>query len=198
MALTKAARADLYAIASTPSNSVSIGANVDVHTYYDADIRLRMGRGTGTGFTTAPIFRIEGSAVVATPNPDQWSILRQFTPALGASIGAQAVSGTEAAGQTVITLAAGTNFNGGDYVFFHNATLGNSEWSHVVSIASADITVEEAIFNAQTGATARNQAEIWPCKLDLTGIYWLRLVVDGHGTGQAVIVHADFGACSGL
>lgn len=198
MALTKVARADLFAIASTASNSVGVGANVDVHTYYGADVRIRMGRGTGSAFTTAPIFRIEGSAVVATPTADQWAVLAQFSPALGASIGSQAVSGTEAAAQTTITLAAGTNFAAGDYVFFHNTTIANSEWSRVKSISGADITVEEGIVNAQTGATARNQAEQYHALLDLTSIYWLRLIVNGYGTGQAVIVHADLGAVSGL
>ncbi len=198
MALTKVARADLYAIASTASNVASVGANVDVHTYYGADVRIRVGRGTGTAFTVAPIIRIEGSAVTGTPTADQWMVLAQYSPALGASIGSQAVSGTEAAGQTVVSLAAGTNFAAGNYVFFHNTTLANSEWSRVVSIATADLTLEEGIVNAQTSATCRNQAEPYNCLLDLTSIYWLRLVVSGAGSGQAVIVHSDFGAVSGL
>ncbi len=198
MALTKVARADLYTMASTASNVTSVGANVDVHTYYGADVRIRVGRGTSSAFTVAPIIRIEGSAVVATPTADQWAVLAQFSPALGASIGSQAVSGTEAAGQTVVSLAAGTNFAAGDYVFFHNTTLANSEWCRVVSIATADLTLEEGLVNAQTGATCRDQAEQYHALLDLTSIYWLRLVVSGAGSGQAVIVHADAGYVSGL
>lgn len=197
MALTKVTEVTLYAIASTASNSASYGSSVDVATYYGADVRIRMGRGTGTGFTIAPLIKIQGS-YKTSPTANDWVQLVIFVPALGASIGSQAVSGTEAAGQTTITLAAGTNFAAGDYVFFHNGTLANSEWSHVQSVAGSDIVVEEAIVNAQTGATARNQAERYHAQLDLTSIQKLRLVVDGYGTGQAVIVEAGMGAVSGL
>jgi hypothetical protein len=157
-----------------------------------------MGRGTSSAFTVGPKVRIEGSAVAGTPTADQWVVLTVFQMALGASIGSQAVSGTEAAGQTVVTLAAGTNFAASDYVFFHNTTIGNSEWSRVVSVSGADLTLEEAIVNAQTSSTARDQAEQYHCVVDLTGINRLRAVVDGAGSGQAVICHVDYGATTGL
>lgn len=197
MALTKVTSVTLLAITSVTSNTVTVGSAVDVATYYAADVRIRMGRGTASAFTTAPIFRVEGSYVV-TPNANQWVTLAQFQSAVGASIGSQLVSGTEAAGQTVVTLAAGTNFAAGDRVFFHNPTLGNSEWSRVVSIATADLTLEEAIVNAQTGATCRDQAEEFHALLDLSSIQKLRLVVDANSSGQACIVAAEMGACSGL
>lgn len=197
MALTKVTSVTLKAITSVTSNTVDVGAAVNVATYYAADVRIRMGRGTGSAFTTAPIFRLEGSPVVS-PTADQWTVLAQFQAAVGATLASQAVSGTEAAGQTVITLAAGTNFAAGDYIFFHNGTLGNSEWSRVIGVSGADITVEEAIVNAQTGATARDQAEQYHCLVDLTSIQQLRLVSDGSGSGQAFIVAAELGAVTGL
>ncbi len=197
MALTKVTSVALYAIASTTSNSTSVGSAVDVSTYYGGDVRIRMGRGTGSAFTATPVIRLEGS-YKTSPTANDWAVLAQFSPALGASIGSQAVSGTEAAGQTVVSLAAGTNFAGGDYVFFHNGTIANSEWCRVISLATADLTIEEGLVSAQTGATCRNQAEQYHASLDLTSIEKLRVVVDGHGTGQAVIVEATMGAVSGL
>lgn len=197
MALTKVTTTVLKALTLVASNSVDVGAAVGVSTYYAADVRIRLGRGTGSAFTTAPTFRLEGSAK-AVPTADDWTVLAQFQAAVGAAIASQAVSGTEAIGQTVITLAAGTNFGVGDYVFFHNGTLGNSEWSRVIAVSGADITLEEAIVNAQTGATARDQAEQYHALLDLTSIQQLRLVSDGSGSGQAFVVMADFGAVSAL
>lgn len=197
MALTKGGLVTLYAIASTSSNTVSLGTSVDVSTYYGATVRIRMGRGTGTAFTTAPTFRVEGSGATS-PTADQWTVLQEFQSALGSSIGSQAVSGTEAAGQTVVTLAAGTNFAGGDYVFFQNGTLGNSEWCRVVSVSSADLTLEEGLVNAQTSSTCRDQAEQYVCDLNLTGINKLRLVVNGRNTGQAVICAAELQGVTGL
>lgn len=198
MALTKVTEATLYAIASTASNAVSVGSTVDVSTYYGASIRIRMGRATGTAFTVAPEFRVEAN-FKGTPDDNSWVTVAAFSPALGTSIGSQAVSGTEAAGQTVVTLAAATNFAANDFVFFHNTTLANSEWKRVVSIATNDLTLQDALVNAQTGATCRDQAEEYFLNIDLTSIQDLRLVVNGAtGTGQAVIVEAALGAVSAL
>jgi hypothetical protein len=199
MALTKVARTDLLAIVSTASNAVTLSSAVDVSTYYSADIRIRMGRGTGTAFTVGPKVRIEVSAVNGAPTADQWAVLATFQMALGASIASQAFSGSEAAAQTTLSLAAATNFAAGDYVFIHDNTIGSSEWARVVSVSGSDIVVEEGIVNAHdTSDTVRDQSEQYHCVVDLTGIHRLRAVVDGAGSGQAVIAHIDYGAVSGL
>lgn len=186
MALTKPGEVSVFALASVTSNTVSVGSGVDVSTYYGGMVVARMGRATASAFTTSPICRIEVSPKTS-PTADEWTVVARFQPAVGASIGSQAVSGTEAAGQTVVTLAAGTNFAGGDYVFFHNTTIANSEWCRVVSVATADLTLEEGLVSAQTGATCRDQAEQFYALLDLTPWNRLRAVVDGRNTGQANI-----------
>lgn len=198
MVLTKTDEITVYTIASTASNSASIGSALDVSTYYGGVLRIRLGRGTSSAFTVGPRVRVEGTPETGAETADQWAVLAQFQMAPGSSIGSQAVSGTEAAGQTVVTLAAGTNFAASDYVFFHNTTIGNSEWCRVVSVSSADLTLEEGLVNAQTGATCRDQAEQYVCALDLTSINALRIVVDGAGSGQAVICHVTGGFVSSL
>jgi len=198
MPLTKTDETTVYAIASIASNSVSVGTALDVSTYYGCLLRIKMGRATGSAFTTAPICRIEGTAEQSAATANQWTVLAQFQPAVGATLASQAVSGTEAAGQTTVTLAAATNFGSGDYVFFHNTTLANSEWSRVVSISTNDLILEEGLVFAQTGATARDQAEQYLCSLDLTALNKLRVVIDGRATGQAVIFEVQGGFVSGL
>ena len=197
MALTKVAEAVLLALQSIASNSFVVGGAIDVSTYYAADVKIRMGRGTGTAFTIGPRARLEVS-YVASPTADDWVSAAEFQMAIGATIGSQAVSGTEAAGQTVVTLAAGTNFAAGDYVFFHNTTIGNSEWCRVSSVAAADLTLEEGLVAAQTGSTCRDQSEQYHAVLDVTSVQRMRLVVDGAGSGQAVICEATFGAVTAL
>jgi hypothetical protein len=197
MTLTKITEQVLYAIAQTSSNSVSVGSPVDVSAYRLLDVRIRMGRGTGTGFTTPPIARLEGS-YKTSPTANDWVTLAAMQAAAGASIGSQAVSGTEAAGQTVVTLAAGTNFAAGDYVFFHNGTIGNSEWARVLSVSGADLTLEEGLVNAQTGATCRDQAEQYHLLIEALGLQQIRLVIDNNSGGQAVVYEAGFGAVSDL
>lgn len=197
MALTKSGEVVVLAIVSTASNAVTVGSGIDVSTYYSGILRIRMGRGTGSAFTVGPKVRVEVSPKTS-PTANDWIALTSFVMALGASIGSTAVSGTEAVGQTVVSLTSGTNFTAGDYIFFHNATIGSSEWSRVVSIATNDITIEEGLVNAQTGATARDQAEQYPCSVDLVGINRLRVVVDGAGSGQAVICEVTAGFVSSL
>jgi hypothetical protein len=197
MALTKVTNTPVYAIASTASNTVDEGSALDVSTYYGGKIRIHMGRGTGTAFTTAPQILLQWTAV-ASPTADDWGTEQIFIPGIGASIASQAVSGTEAAAQTVVTLAAGTSFAAGDYVFFHNTTIANSEWCRVQSVSGADLTLSEGLVNAQTGSTCRDQAEEWSYDMDLVGVQKIRIVVNGAGSGQAVIVRASGGFVSGL
>jgi len=197
MALTKVTSVTLLGIVSVASNSFAVGSAIDVSTYYGADLRIRMGRGTGTAFTTSPIARVQAT-YLTSPTANDWVTVAEFQPAVGATIGSQAVSGTEAAGQTVVTLAAGTNFAAGDFVFFHNGTIGNSEWCRVNSVSGADLTLQEGLVFAQTGATCRDQAEEYHLSLDLTSIQKIRLVVDANSSGQASIWESALGAVTAL
>ncbi len=197
MALTKQTETAVLSIVSTASNSITIGSAVDVSTYYAAWLRIRMGRATGTAFTAAPTFRVQVT-YKTSPTANDWVTVANFSPQLGTSLASQAVSGTVNAGATSFAVAAATNFAAGDYLFLHNTTIGNSEWTRLVSIASTTITQSEALVNAQTGSTCRDQAEEYSLYLDLTTVQKIRLIVDGSGSGQAVIVEAGLGAVSGL
>lgn len=197
MSLTKVTTQTLQAIVSVASNTVNIGSAVDVAAYYGADVRIRLGRATATAFTVAPTFRIEG-AYETSPAGDEWAILAEFQAAIGASIGSQTTSSGDGVGSTAVTLAAGTNFAAGDYIFFHNTTLANSEWSRVVSVAGAVLTLDEGLVRDQAPSTVRDQAEQYHASLDLTSIQNIRLITSGAGSGQAVVVDAIFGAVEGL
>jgi len=114
---------------------------------------------------------------------------------LGSSVADQAVNGTVAAGATVITIADTTGFVAGDVIFIEHTTPANSEWARIKSIsAGVSVTIEEALINAQTGATVFDQAEIYaPVSVDLKGLAGagrVRVVADGSGGGQAFAVEA--------
>lgn len=199
MALTKVTEVTLYAIASTASNSASVGAAVDVSTYYEADIRIRLGRGTGIAFTAAPVIRLQ-KTYKTSPTANDWVDEARYIPAVGASVASQALGGTEAVGQTTITLAAITNFAAGDFVFFQHSTIANSEWKRVLSASGSDIVVMDGLVFEQTAAASvcRDQAEEWTATMNLLSVQKIRIVVDGYGTGQAVVVEAGMGAVSAL
>ena len=189
----KRALTTIMLIQSVASNSSFYGSPIDVKLLYAADFRVRMGRGTATAFTTSPLIRVEKSYVSAMPGPQDWVTGWEVQPAIGATIGSQAQSSGGAAGSISITLAAGTNFAAGNYVFMHNTGIQLSEWARVLSVSSATLTLEEPLVNSQSGATCRNQAEQWNPYLDLSGVQWIRPVVDANSSGQAVIVQIDAG-----
>lgn len=198
MALSKVANTAFYAITSVASNTVSVGSAVNVSTYYAVQVRIRVGRATGTAFTTAPEIRIEGTAA-SSPTNDDWVVITSFTPAVGASIASQTLTVAGTSGATALTVALGTNFAANDFIFVHNTTLAQSEWRHLTSVNTSTLNMWDGLVNAQSsGGVVRDQAEEYTALIDCTNLQQLRLVVNAYGTGQAVVVMADYGAVSGL
>lgn len=201
MALTKvvSTSGNLLTMQSVTSNTVVIGSTTSVAADYGVAVRIRMGRGTSSAFTTAPIFRLEGSGV-ASPNADQWALLAQFQSAIGASIGSQALTAAINSSDTTATVGAVTNFAAGDFVVIHDPTVGNSEFKHVLSAASTTITFWDGAVrgHAITTSTIRDQAEEYFAVLPVESLQNIRLIVDASGSGQACIVEADYSQLTGL
>lgn len=189
----------LFAITNVGSNTISTGSAVDVSTYYEVGIGILFGRTSGTALSVQPKIRLQFTGKNSSPGVNDWVTFATFTPAVGASIGAQAVSGTASAAATSVTLAAGTNFAAGNFVFFLNSTLANSDWSRVQSISSATLTLGEGIVNAQTGSTCYSQAEEYAVdSLSVLGMSKIRVQVDNSGTGQGIVVWARITGTTGL
>lgn len=153
-----------------------------------------MGRATSSAFTVGPTVRVELSPV-GSPTVEQWTKFQTFQASLGVNIASQAYSSGGAPAAATVTLAAGTNFAAGDYVFVHNTTIGNSEWQRVKSVSSATLTFEETLVR-QAAGTVRDQAEEYICVVGpwaATG----RITVSGAGSGQAVIYAAEFFGVTG-
>jgi len=199
MPLTKGLSASLLDRVAIASGGVALGAAKSVATAYGGTARIRLGRGTATAFTIGPTIRLEGS-MVAVPTAQDWLTIAEFQMAVGTNIASQAFAGTEAVGQTVLTLAAGTNFATADYCFIENTTLGSCEWVRVVSLSGADVTVEEGLTIEQTAAASimRDQAELYVVPMDLTSLQNIRLVVDAGGSGQEVYAQAEYALVTGL
>jgi hypothetical protein len=181
--ITKTRNTTVLALQNLANNADVIGV-LDVSTGLSASFFIRMGRASGTAFTTnGARFRIEASA--ADSGDVDWAPITTLESALGATVGNTTVSGTEAAGQTVITLTSATNFIAGDFIYFKNSTIGNSEWHRILSVSGSDITLEEAITNAQTGSSVYDQSEAWVVpSIDCSALRRLR-VVAVNNTGVA-------------
>jgi len=155
-------------------------------------IWIKFGRRAATALTASINFRVETSP---DSSGNTWNTHTILSTQLGASVADQVVNGAVAAGATVITLADTTGFVAGDVIFIENATPANSEWARIKSISGGvSVTIEEALINAQTGATVFDQAEIYNVvSIDLKGLAGngrIRVVSDGSGGGQAYAVEA--------
>lgn len=180
----------LLTLQEIASGGVVVGTAREVPiTVTDCKIHIRFGRRAATALTAAINFRIEVSPDMTG---NRWNPVSVLSTQLGSSVADQIVNGTVAAGATVITMTATAGFVAGDVIFCEHTTPANSEWGRIKSIsANVSVTIEEALANAQTGATVYDQAEIYaPVHVNLRGVRRIRVVADGSGGGQAFAVEA--------
>ena len=186
----------LYTLASTAASSVSLGTALDVSTKMGGLVYVRFGRRSATAAGAGANIRLEASSSASLDN--SWYPFAIFTTAFAAAE-AEAVSGTVAAGATVITVASTTNLTAGDLIFIDNGTIANSEWARIKSIVAAtSVTVEDALVNAATGCTLYDSAEIYAPVAIPEGASRIRCVVDGSLFTQAFAVEARYTTIDGI
>ena len=104
----------------------------------------------------------------------------------------ESVTGTEAAGATVIEVASTLNLEVGDKVLLKNSTAGNSEFGTIVSVVTnTSITLLDGITNAQTGSTIYDNAVEIYAHLNLEGVKRLRVALLSGTSGQSYMVVGD-------
>lgn len=187
--LAKTASISLISLQQIASNSVVISAAQDVSTKFGASIYIHLGRDDiGGALTEGVEFRVEASAK-ATGN-DQWFPVAQMKSNTTLPE-AEALTGTEVAGDTVLEVASTTNLAVGDEILIKNTTIANSEWAKIKSVvANTSITIDTGLTNTQTGSTVYDQAERIFFDIDCQNIVRLRLVVNASNTGRTIVVEA--------
>lgn len=186
---TKTIQTAPISLQSVASGAVVVSSVIDVSTIFAACFFVHFGRRATTALTVPTNFRIEGSA--KSSGDGHWFPLAIVSSEIAAAE-SEAVSGTEAAGSTVIEVASTTNLTVGDIVYFDNGTIANSEWGRIKAVSTnTSITLEEGIVNAQTGATIFDQGQIITIPVDLSLVKRVRVVVDNAGTGQAIAAEVE-------
>ena len=189
----------LFALASTAASSVAISSALDVSTAMGGLVYVRFGRRSATAAGAGVNIRLEAS--FATSGNNTWVPFAQYVTAFAACT-SSAISGTEAAGETVLGITLATGFAAGDIIYIDNTTIANSEWARVVSsdtVPTPDtITVEEATVNAQTGSTVYDAAEIYTPAEIPAGAVRIRLVADGSLFTQAFALDARYSLITGI
>jgi hypothetical protein len=186
--ITKTSDISVLALQSVAASGVLISSAIDVSSKFAASMFIHFGRRSATAAGAGVVFRVEVSAK-ASGNGHWYPLTTVATDFQACE--AEAVTGTVNAGASLITVASTTNLTVGDIVYIDNTTIGSSEWGRIKSlVVNTSVTVEDALTNAQTGATIYDRAEMYPLQFDLTAIKRLRLVVDGSQFTQAFAVEA--------
>jgi len=185
---SKTVQTALLAIQSVAASSVAISSAFDMSTKLGGIISVRFGRRAVTAAGAGANIRIEASS--ATSGDNTWYPLATFTSAFAVCEG-EALTGTVAAGQKVLTLSSTTNLTAGDVIFIDNGTIANSEWGRIKSIvASTSVTLEDDLVNAQTSSTIYDLAEIYSPVSIPEAAMRIRVVADGSLFTQAFSVNA--------
>lgn len=167
-------------IMSLQTIAASTGIRSDVISFdrkLKAKFYIYFGREAATAAGAGVNIRIESSS--ESSGDGNWIPESIFTTQF-AAVSDEAVSGTEAAGQTVISVASTTGLTAQDIVFFFNSTIGNSEWGRITSISTnTSITLEDALTNAQTGSTIYDGAEMFVSEINVEAGVRYSAYVDG-------------------
>lgn len=188
--ITKTAAIEVLALQSVAASSVVKSSALDVASKLAASLFIHFGRRAATAAGAGVNFRVEASSKES--GDGHWYPLAIFTTDFAAAE-AEAVTGNNAAGQAVLTVASTTNLAAGDIVFIDNTTIASSEWGRIKSIVTnTSVTLEDNLVNAQNNPapTIYDRAEMFVAQLDLTAVKRLRLVVDGSLFTQAFAVEA--------
>jgi hypothetical protein len=178
-----ASAGSLLSLQSVAASSVVVGSAVDVSGKLGGLVYVRFGRRSATAAGAGANIRLEASYAASGDNT--WFPFFVYTTAF-AACEAEAVTGTVAAGATVITVASTTNLAAGDLIFIDNGTIGNSEWARIKSIVTnTSVTVEDALVNAATSCTMYDAAEIAAPVAIPEGAIRIRAVDDGSLFTQA-------------
>jgi hypothetical protein len=188
--IIKTSATAVLALQSVAASTVLKSSDILVPTQLAATLLIHFGRRSATAAGAGVNFRVEATSEIS--GDGFWVPLAVLTTDFVACE-SEAATGTNNAGQAVVTVASTTNLTAQDIVFIDNTTITNSEWGRIKTLTvNTSITLEDNLTNAQTAAasTIYDRAEMYAVQLDLTAVKRLRLVVDGSLFTQAFAVRA--------
>lgn len=177
------------------SGGVLVGADIDLTSALAGGLTIHMGPDSTTAVTAAGYAIVQVSAQAS--GDDDWADWETLT--MGTTTAeSEAVTGTEAAGSTVIEVASTTNLTVGDNILFKNGTAGNSEFAKIISVSTnTSVTVADGIKNAQTSSTIYDQAYRWPVRLPWGDFQRARVLYFG-ATGPTTMIQTFLNVMTAL
>lgn len=144
-----------------------------------------------TANTNSGSFLVQVSA--SASNNEDWVSIAEFKTTVSTAA-TEALTATEASGETVLAVASTTGFVAGDYVYIQDAgTLADSEWGRlqeIVTDTSLDL-IDGLTTGKDSSDVAWNDADIFVFQLDLSAVTRYRVIFQHEGgTGANVHIKA--------
>lgn len=179
-----------------------VGSAIDVRTKRRAVIFLYHGYVEATADTNPGSFKVQvrpdaGDGSVL----EHWITVAKFT-AKGTTPDTEAMTATEAAGETVLAVASTTGFAIEDELYIQDTgTLADSEWGEErTQVTNTSITLVDGLTTQKDSSDVIwNDASRWVLELDLNGIESFRVVwshegatgANGHVKALAITYDSD-------
>ena len=161
------------------------GSAQDVSTKLAATIILFHASVEAAANTNPGIFLVQVSG--SATGDEDWSTVYQFDATISTA-STEAMTATEAIGETVLAVASTTGFLAKDILYIQDTgTLANSEWGRCQEIVTdTSIDLIDGLTNAKDSSDVIwNDSDIFTCQLDLTSVTRVRVVFQHEGATGA-------------
>jgi len=164
-----------------------VGSEVDVRTYLSALVNVFYGPIEAVANDPGVRFILQGRQDTGASINENWAELWTFSAPTGVPVIAN-ITGAEAIGQTAIGVDddVTATYNAGDVVYIKDASGGvgvfnaGGEWARVAHVAAANIDLVDGLTNAKDATDfIHNEAEIFAGSVDLSGLSYVRMIVQG-------------------
>ena len=175
---------ELLALQEVTAGTVVVSSELSIAPVIACWLTIHFGRVVATALTGPVRFRLDGR--VRGTGPGYWFPLFEAWSGTTACE-AEALSGAEIAGATVLEVASTANLTVHDLIFIKNTTIANSDWQRIRAITTnTSVTLEDpdGLRNAQSSAsTLYNFAERFSELIDLSAVETVRFVCNGASSG---------------
>jgi len=165
-----------------------VGTEKDVQSFYEAMIFVYHAPVEPAASDPGIEYILQGRWSTDTNVNEDWVDLWKWTSGTTAAVVAE-ISGNEAAGQTTIDVDADptATFTPGTKIYIQDrGTVADGEWNavaHSEATSPDSITILDGLTNAKDSLDAINsQAETFAGSVSLTGIAYVRMIVQGSDT----------------
>jgi len=175
--------------AEVSQNAVREGATTTISDCYTTKVFIDYALTSATAHTGT---KIEVQVSSNTSGDEDWTTYTSFITLTGTP-NTEALSGSEAAAQTVLEVASTTGLYDDDetrWIFIEDNTVADSEMCYLVShVAATSVTVLDGITNAHTSADILNDiADRVPITLP-TGYNRMRVIYDNTYDSDGATIH---------